>query len=294
MQIHGAQQGPVAIRSIRNPMKTRIVEGELAIGLGVRLFRDVEIVGLAVAAGYDWLFIDLEHGSISLETVAQISNTAMLAQCAPIVRVPAFDFSTAGRAFDNGALGAIFPHVDTAEQARSIIEHMRYPPTGRRSFAARQPAIGFAAGPAIEVMAALDNEVLIFAMVESALGIENAAEIAAVPGVDALFVGANDLAIDLGIPDQFNSPQFRDALDRIVDAGSGHGKAIGVGGIRDGELMQHLLERGVTVVLGDMEATLLVTGGRSQTSGLRALQAEARPVNAPEPRTTKFNYGISP
>lgn len=267
------------IRSIRNPVKTRIAEGGLAIGLGVRLFRDVEIAGLAVAAGYDWLFIDLEHGSISMETVAQISNTALLAQCAPIVRVAAFDFSTAGRALDNGALGAIFPHVDTADQARTIVEHMRYPPAGHRSFAARQPAVGFNAGPATEIMAALDTEILVFAMLESALAIENAAEIASVPGIDALFIGANDLAIDLGIPDQFDSPRFREVMDRIVDGGRSHGKTIGIGGIRDGELMRHLFERGVAIVLGDMEATLLVAGGRSQTSHLRALQTKARPAD---------------
>lgn len=97
-------------------------------------------------------------------------------------------------------------------------------------------------------------------MLESALAIENAAEIASVPGIDALFIGANDLAIDLGIPDQFDSPRFREVMDRIVDGGRSHGKTIGIGGIRDGELMRHLFERGVAIVLGDMEATLLVAG----------------------------------
>lgn len=261
------------IRSADNVVRKRLQSGEVAVGLGVRLFRSVEIAGLAAEAGYDWLFIDLEHGSISLESVSQISNVAILSRCAPIVRVPQLDFSTANRALDGGALGVIFPHVETAEEAMAIVDHVRFPPRGRRSYAARQPAIGFTARPAHEVMPALDAEILCFAMIESAAGVANAGAIAAVPGIDVLFIGANDLAIDLGIADQFESPDFRHAVDRIIEAGEAHGKAIGIGGIRAGDYMQHLLQAGVSIILGDMEASILVEGGRVQTSILRNMKA---------------------
>ncbi len=258
---------------VTNPVKSQIASGNLALGLGVRLFRDVEIVGLAVEAGYDWLFIDLEHGSISLEAVSRISNTALLANCAPIVRVPKLDFSTASRALDGGALGVIFPHVTTADEARSIVDHVRFPPLGRRSFAARQPIVGFAARSAHEIMPAIDAQILVFAMIESGEGVENAGEIAAVPGIDVLFIGANDLAIDLGIADQFDAPRFQSAVDQIVEAGRKAGKAVGIGGIRAGDYMQSLLQAGVSIILGDMEASLIVASGHAQTSGLRAMHA---------------------
>lgn len=261
--------------SVTNPVKDQIASGNIAVGLGVRLSRGVEIAGLAVEAGYDWLFIDLEHGSISLETVSHISNTAILAGCAPIVRVPTLDFNMACRALDGGALGVIFPHVNTAEEAKAIVDHVRYPPIGRRSFAARQPIVGFAAKPAHEIMPAIDAQILTFAMIESREGVENAGDIAAVPGIDVLFIGAYDLTIDLGIADQFESPQFRSAVDKVVKAGRKNGKAVGIGGIRADEYMQSLLQAGVSIVLGDMETSLLIASGRAQTSGLRAMQAVA-------------------
>lgn len=257
---------------ITNSIKARLAAGELAIGLGVRALRHVEIVGLAVAGGYDWLFIDLEHGAISLESVSQISNTAILAGCAPIVRVPRLDVSTASRALDGGALGVIFPHVGTAEEARAIVEAVRFPPLGKRSFAARQPIVGFAARPASDVMFEIETKILVFAMIETAEGVENAEDIASVPGIDVLFIGTNDLAIGLEMPDAFETQQFGHVLDRIVAAGRKHGKLIGIGGLQPKDQLRRQIGSGVSIVLGDMETSLIVKGGQDQTSVLRNMK----------------------
>lgn len=265
---------------IENPITSRLSAGELSIGLGVRVLRHVEIAGLASAGGYDWLFIDLEHGSISLESVSQISNTAILAGCAPIVRVPKSDFSCASRALDSGALGVIFPHVGSADEAQAIVEHLRFPPLGRRSFAARQPLVGFASRPATDVMAEAEAKILVFAMIESAEGLENVEDIAAVAGIDVLFIGANDLAIELGIPDQFESDAFGRAVNRIVDAGRKHDTLVGIGGLRPNGQLRRQIAAGVSIILGDMESTLIVEGGRAQTLRLRSMQREV--TSSPE------------
>jgi 2-keto-3-deoxy-L-rhamnonate aldolase RhmA len=254
---------------ITNSIQARLAAGELALGLGVRVLRHVEIVGLAVAGGYDWLFIDLEHGAVSLESVAQISNTAILAGCAPIVRVPRLDVSTASRALDSGALGVIFPHVATADEAQAIVNAVRFPPVGNRSFAARQPIVGFAARPALDVMIEIEAKILVFAMIETAEGVENVEDIAAVAGIDVLFIGTNDLAIGLGIPDAFETDQFGRVLDRIVAAGRKHGKLIGIGGLQPEEQLRRQIGAGVSIVLGDMETSLIVKGGHQQTSKIR-------------------------
>ena len=113
--------------TVKNSARERLAAGELAIGVGVRLARTIEIGKLMRGCGYDWLLIDLEHGTIGLDTASQISMAALDAGIAPIVRVPQDEYSMAARAIDGGAMGIIMPHVDTAEQivGRSFSRHVR-------------------------------------------------------------------------------------------------------------------------------------------------------------------------
>src|SRR3954463_10159078 len=119
--------------TIRNPARERLERGELSLGMGLRTTRTVDIASALTTCGYDWLFIDLEHSAISLETAAQLSAAGLDAGIAPLVRVPAKQYWMATRALDSGALGIVMPHVDTAEEAREIVDHLRYPPQGHRS-----------------------------------------------------------------------------------------------------------------------------------------------------------------
>src|SRR4051794_5528916 len=102
--------------TIRNPARERLERGELSLGMGVRMSRSVEIAKLMKTSGYDWLFLDLEHSAMTLDAAAQISVAALDAGIAPLVRVPAKQFTMATRALDCGALGIVMPHVDTADE----------------------------------------------------------------------------------------------------------------------------------------------------------------------------------
>ncbi len=203
---------------VRNSARERLAEGGVSIGLGVRLLRTVEVAKVARAAGFDWLFIDLEHGPMSLETASQISVAALDTGIAPIVRVPARQYAMATRALDGGALGIIMPHVDTAEEAREIVNHLKYPPIGHRSVAGQQAHFDFRTVPVGDLTRTLNAATMITVMVETPTAVENVGAIAAVPGVDAVLIGTNDLATELGIPGQFNDPRIGEAFERVIAA----------------------------------------------------------------------------
>ena len=119
--------------TVRNVAREKLEQGHLSLGVGIRTTRSVEIAKMMATAGFDWLFLDMEHGTMSLDACAQISAAALDAGIAPIARVPNGQYSIATRALDNGAMGIVMPHVDTAAEAREVVEKLKYPPIGHRS-----------------------------------------------------------------------------------------------------------------------------------------------------------------
>src|ERR1700719_3929593 len=158
---------------VRNSARERLERGEPALGFGVRVARSTEIAKAMRAAGFDWLFIDLEHGAMSIETAAALSLAGLDAGIAPLVRVPKGEYSLATRLLDNGALGIVAPHVETAEEARAAVAALRYPPLGHRAVYGSQPHFDFGRVATGELMAALNAATLVVVMLETARGIES-------------------------------------------------------------------------------------------------------------------------
>src|SRR5215469_10975936 len=113
--------------TLRNIARERLEQGQLALGVGIRMTRSVEIAKAMAAAGFDWLFLDMEHGVMSLEACAQIAVAALDAGIAPFARVPNGEYAIATRALDNGALGIVMPHLDSAEEAKEVVNRLKYP-----------------------------------------------------------------------------------------------------------------------------------------------------------------------
>jgi 4-hydroxy-2-oxoheptanedioate aldolase len=176
------------MNAVRNPARERLERGELSIGLGIRLGRSVDIAKILKTSGYDWVFLDLEHSPMSLDTASQISVAALDTGISPIVRVPAMQMAMATRALDGGALGIIMPHVDTAAEARAIVDHLKYPPIGHRSVSGAQPQFDYRTMNIGELTAALNATTLTVVMVETPKAIANVDAIAAVPGIDVVLV----------------------------------------------------------------------------------------------------------
>src|SRR5437868_2112343 len=183
---------------IENTTKQKLKRGELALGFGVHHLRGAATAMLAAAAEHDWLFIDMEHGSISVHDAAQLCVAALPTGITPIVRICAGSLDEGTRCLDNGALGVIVPHVDTVERAKEIAHAFRYPPLGHRSWGGPPAAFRYQAPGNAEAQVALNDAVLVVAMIESPQAVANAEAIAAVPGIDGLLIGTSDLTAELG------------------------------------------------------------------------------------------------
>jgi len=257
------------VAKVINVAKQKLQQGALSLGMGVRGVRGVEIGRVMKTAGYDWLFIDLEHGATSTETAYQISVAALDAGIAPLVRVPHGELAMGTRLLDGGALGVVIPHVDTAEEARAMVQAFRFAPLGKRSIAGGYPQFGFAAAPAAEVVSELNAATLVVAMMETPRAIENADAIAAVPGIDVLLMGTNDLCLELGIPGQLAHDRVAAAMDTVIAACRKHGKWPGLGGVYGRELMQRYIARGMRFVLCGNDLSLLLSAAQEHATFAR-------------------------
>ncbi len=254
-----------------NPARERLKKGELAIGCGVRLARTVEIAKMMAISGYDWLFIDMEHGSIDLDIACQMSVAALDAGIAPIPRVPAGEFSIATRLLDGGAAGIVIPHVDTAEAAREIVDRLKYPPQGHRSVAGAMAQLGYRPMPLAEATRIVNAETLIVVMIETPRAVENAEAIAAVPGVDVLLIGTNDLSMELGVPGGLGDPKVVAAYERVIAACKRHGKHAGLGGVYTEDLMRQYIGMGTRFVLGGNDFGFVLSGAQARSKFIRGL-----------------------
>src|SRR6202167_861270 len=215
---------------VRNVARQKLEAGQLSLGVGIRMTRSVEIAKAMAVAGFDWLFLDMEHGVMSLEACAQIATAALDAGIAPIARVPNGEYAIATRALDNGAMGIVMPHVDTAAEAREVVEKLKYPPIGHRSVGGWGPHYQLGKLSTGDAVKALNAANLTVVMLETPTAIANADEIASVPGVDVLLIGSNDLCAEMGIHGDFGSEKVADAYRAMITACRKHNKFPGMAG----------------------------------------------------------------
>ncbi|MEQ9332949.1 aldolase/citrate lyase family protein [Thalassobaculum sp.] len=256
---------------LKNAALDRLRDGQLALGIGLRQARTVDIAKAMRTAGFDWLFIDMEHNSMDLDTAVQISVAAQDAGITPVVRVPGYESFHATRALDGGAQGVVVPHVDDAATAARMVSQCRYPPVGHRSVTGALPQLDFRPTPLAEATETINRETLLVIMLESPQAIARADEIAAVPGVDALLIGTSDLSMEMGIPGQVGHPDIAKAYETVVEACRRHGKHPGMGGVYDPPLMQRYIEIGARLILGGNDLPLLMQAATERTKTLRAM-----------------------
>ncbi|MFK7895227.1 MAG: HpcH/HpaI aldolase/citrate lyase family protein [Myxococcota bacterium] len=212
-----AQQAP--------SMLPRWAAGETTLGAWCMMpgALGVEAIG---PLGFDWVLIDMQHGCMEYEGALDMIRAADRAGISPIVRVPWNEPGIIGRMLDAGAMGILVPMIQDADDARRMVDACLYPPAGRRSFG----PIRVNTRDGLGYFATANERVAVIPMIETAEALENVDEIAAVPGVDALFVGPFDLSIALGLPpgDNDGKPVFDEAVARVLAATRKHRKAAAV------------------------------------------------------------------
>jgi 2-keto-3-deoxy-L-rhamnonate aldolase RhmA len=244
---------------------------EVMLGLGVHHLRGSAVPMLAKAAGFDWLFIDAEHGAISTPEISQICLAALGMGVVPIVRICSGALDEGTRALDNGALGLVVPHVDTPEQARALVEAFRFAPMGRRSTGGSNAAFGYRPPPVAETQKVLNAEILIIPMIETPLAMDNADAIAAIEGIDALLIGTNDLSLEMGISGQIGHERIKAAYATVAAACKRHNKVLGMGGVYDQELATRYIGMGARLVLGANDHALLLNAATQRAQFLHGI-----------------------
>jgi len=255
-----------------NSAKQKLAAGGLVLCMGLRQARSPDIALIAAECGFDAVYADMQHSPLSLETVSAICVGALGRGITPLVRPPSHAGDWISRALDGGAQGLIVPDVDDAAQARAVVDHARFAPLGRRSVMGPTPALGYRALPPEKINQALNAETLIVVMLESPQGIANAHAIAAVPGVDVVLIGSNDLCNRLGIPGELRHPKLREACESAAQACRAHGKTLGIGGIRgDLELQRDLVQLGARFIIAGSDTGYLADAARRDADALRRL-----------------------
>jgi 4-hydroxy-2-oxoheptanedioate aldolase len=253
-----------------NPTRAKLKAGGIGYGMGVR-WPTVEIASLAASFNYDWLFIDLEHSVTSLESAGQICIAALGHGLTPLVRVPFGEYTMATRALDCGAWGIVIPHVDTPDQAREIVSHLKFAPMGHRSIGPAMPQMKYM--PMTQAPKLFNDEMFIMAMAETPEAIVNADKIAAVPGIDIILVGSNDFTAAAGIPGDYTNPILIDAYKKVIAACNAHGKIAAIGGVYDDTLLHKYIDMGFRMVLAGNDFVFLTSAAKARRAALKREKA---------------------
>lgn len=255
-----------------NHTKQQLAAGKIAIGMGLRLSRTVDIATIGKTCGFDWLFIDMEHNSMDVDTAAQIAMASLPVGITPIVRVPGKEHHHASRLLDAGAQGIVVPHVDTIEEAERAVAYCKYPPIGHRSVMGVLPQMAYRNVPVAESVPVANAQTMVIIMLETPAAIAQADAFAAVPGIDCLLIGTNDLCAEMGIPGQFSDPKVEDAYCKVISACRKNNIHPGMGGVYEPKLMEKYIGMGMRFILSGGDMSFLMAGARGRADFLHGLK----------------------
>lgn len=232
-----------------NRVIERLNDGQPVAALGIRCSRTPDIIRIAKATGHHAVWMDLEHSSMSLDTASMLCNTALDQQLVPFVRIPEREYGVIGRLLDGGATGIIAPRIETVAQAEDLVHACKFPPMGSRSAIGSLPQLELRRIDAESLNASMNQLTVLNVLIETPLGIENIEAIAAVPGVDMISIGTNDLTAEMGVPGDVKHPRVRLAHEVAIEACKRQGKLLTIGGISDPGYSAELIGMGAAPFL---------------------------------------------
>jgi len=227
----------------KNFARHKLSAGQPSLGTWLTLPGTIPATFLS-RAGFDWLTVELEHSPTTFENAAACFAIIAASGVVPLVRVPINSTENVKRVLDTGAWGVIVPMVNTRAEAEAVVAASRFPPIGRRSIGGQLHATNFGTDAATYYRQA-NEEILVVVMIETPESVKNLDDILSVPGIDAAFIGPNDLHNSLGLPPAFESedPRFVHALERVLESSRKHGIAPGIH-VADPEMAKRRLAQG--------------------------------------------------
>ena len=211
-----------------NHTRERLLRGETVYGCGLQVYRAPEIPRAFAAAGFDYVFIDMEHGSFNLETVHDMIVSSKLAGITPIVRVGEVQYTLCARLLDQGAQGIILPRVEDPRILEEALAWMRFPPAGKRGFGINPTMIDYETRGMSEIIEHQNRETLAVVQIETVAAVERREELLSLKGLDVIMIGPADLSISLGIPGQFDNPLLIETVDKVIETCNRFGVAPGI------------------------------------------------------------------
>jgi 2-keto-3-deoxy-L-rhamnonate aldolase RhmA len=254
-----------------SPVKRRLREGRPVFAATITS-ASLEAAARMAELGFDFLWIEMEHSPITLETLRNMVLATRGLPALPFARVPVNEIWTAKRVLDAGVSGVIFPFTSTPELARQAVAACRYPPAGRRGSGA---GLAQRSWPDRECYSdsdhyydSADRNVTVIAIVEEALAVERIEEIAATPGVDVIFIGTSDLSFSLGLRGDQRHPKLQEAIARVIDASKKHGKFLGRPAGTPEQVAEYLKE-GFLLFLAPTDMDFMAAGAKSYLEPLQ-------------------------
>jgi 2-keto-3-deoxy-L-rhamnonate aldolase RhmA len=242
-----------------NMLRTRLLHGKPMIGTMIQEVASPFIVHAFANAGFDFVYVDMEHGRFSLETAAALIQAIRLTEMVPLARVPDNQYHLIARVLDAGARGVMIPRVEAREQAEKAVLAARFPPLGQRGLAVARGHNDYKRQDPLSFAEEANRENLVIVQIESKAAVEHVDEIVSVPGVDAALIGPSDLSQSLGISMKMDHPAMIAAIEKVVASCKKHNVITGLH-TGDQKAIRYWSQNGVLLISGASDLEILIDG----------------------------------
>jgi len=250
-------------------IKTAIRGGQAVFGTFVTDITTAAIAEMLVAAGFDFFFIDMEHGSVDFETVSSITSAARALGIAPIVRIPWNDRVWILRALELGAAGILVPMVESRDDAEQILRCAKYAPEGARGVALRRLHSHYRRVDPIDYTRQANQETIVLVQIESVRAVGNVDDILSVPGIDVAYVGPSDLSQSLGLLGKMDDPALIGSIVKVIASARRHGISPGIHA-NDASSVRRWVKEGVRFISLGSDVGFLIDGAASSLSSSKS------------------------